>query len=299
MRNHEQLHAQPELTVEGEVYNEFKERQELDKLANELEVKSRKAEIAKKDIGEAEHARGRLNPWEKMAASLPVFNRERAEHARQLAERDKAQKERLKTVEKVLEEGSIEGRENELISAMKELERAATYEPARAYNRYLFYKKLDEDPEEHHMEKPRGDDWMARDSYNDESKDIRRIKHFSENTRNSLDRLAMFEQEQEKKQEQERQLREKEKWRRERETKIINRGFESEIAKIRGVENGRMHSPESAKERHTDIVPNKQVTPETPKPVAKEPEEYQGYRETTELPDQSPNLVDPFSMMSA
>lgn len=311
MRNHEHLHTQPDLTVEGEVYDEFKQRQELSRLADELEAGSRKSEIAKKDIGEAEYARGKLNPWERMAASLPGFNRERAEHARLLAERDKAQKERLKTVETVLEEGSIEGRENELMSALKQLECAATREPASAYNRYLFYKKLDMNPEEHHEKKPRGDDWMAREIYNDESKVIRRIKHFSEGTRNSLDRLVTFEQEQEKKKEQERQMQKEEKWRREREereklneelrrereTEASSQGFESEIAKIRGVENGRMRSPEPTKERRADATPNRQAESETPKPPEKEPEGYQGYQETTELPDQGPDLVDPMSTM--
>lgn len=296
MKSHEQLNSSPDLTVEGEVYNEKKTQEEFERMANELELGARKAEVARpkvENVGE----KPALSTWEKMAASVPGFDRERAEQARDEKERDNAQKERFETVKRVLEEGSIEGRETELYHAINDLNRGVTYNQSLGYHRYMRAAELNRNPEEHWEKKP-GNNWLDQENYSQESKEIRAVKRLSDKERQSIDRIVAFEQERQRREyeaakaKREEEERAEEDWYERNSHSASHNTYGHSIAEIRGIENGRMRRYESKKRKPEQFAPHKNVeAPEsTPK---KHEEEPQSYEEPAELPDQGPDLTDP------
>lgn len=86
MKNRESVseYRIPELAIEGEVYNELQQDEELDKISNELEAKARAAEKAGEGSPE--------KTWAEHMAEVGEFNKEKAEEA---VERDKPNAEEL------------------------------------------------------------------------------------------------------------------------------------------------------------------------------------------------------------
>ena len=293
MKSHEQFNSTPDLTVEGEVYNEKKTQEEFERIANELEQGARRAEIAEpkvENVGE----KPALTPWEKMAASVPGFNLERAERARAERIKENAQKERFETVKRVLKEGSIEGRETELYNAIEELSQGVTYNQSLGYSRYKWAAELNRNPEEHWQKKPRGS-WLDQENYSAESKEIRAVKRLSEMERQSIDRIVAFEQERRRRESEAAEARHeeerlaKENWYKQN----SHNTHEHSVAEIRDIEDkGTQRYESEEKKPGQEAAPHKNI--EAPESAPKKHEEEpQVYEAPAELPDQGPDPTDP------
>ena len=185
---HNQNMSSPELTTSGEFYDEVKGDQEFEAEAKKVEMLARKAEVA--DTSETDEQEQTY--WEMKMATVTSFDREKAKREfeaykkKRRKEIETARKERLATVIKVLEDGSIEGREQEVARAILELSGQLNSQTIKTYEHYLHRRTWNKDPEVHQV-----GEWSV--LYPQECKDMRGVKKIPANIRASLDRLAAFE----------------------------------------------------------------------------------------------------------